>query len=289
MPQRRSRPQVPEFILTYSCPDQVGLVNVVANWLYQSNCNIIDSDQFGDAYSKRFFMRVHFSGSCTEADLRDSFGPIGEKHEMEWALWPQARKSKVLIMVSKQDHCLRDLLYRVQLGELPIDVDLVISNHRDAYPLVAADGIDFLHLPVTSDTKQEVDNRLLQEVEDRGIDFVVLARYMQVISGNACRRLEGRMINIHHSFLPGFKGAKPYHQAHDRGVKLIGATAHYVTDVLDEGPIIEQAVERVDHRASPDRLVAIGRDVERQVLARAVRYQAEHRILRNGHRTVVFQ
>ena len=192
-------------------------------------------------------------------------------------------------MVSRMDHCLVDLLYRTRIGELPIDTSLIVSNHRDAYPLAAAEDIDFLHLPVTPDTKSTQESRLIEEIRSRNIEMVVLARYMQVLTAEFCAELPGQIINIHHSFLPSFKGAKPYHQAFDRGVKLIGATAHYVTDQLDEGPIIEQAVERVDHRMTAGQLSAVGRDVERIVLARAVRYHAERRVMINGQRTVVFQ
>ena len=192
-------------------------------------------------------------------------------------------------MVSRMDHCLVDLLYRTRIGELPIDISLIVSNHRDAYPVAAAEDIDFLHLPVTPDTKSTQESRLIEEIRNRNIEMVVLARYMQVLTAEFCAELPGQIINIHHSFLPSFKGAKPYHQAFDRGVKLIGATAHYVTDQLDEGPIIEQAVERVDHRMTAGQLSAAGRDVERIVLARAVRYHAERRVMINGQRTVVFQ
>jgi formyltetrahydrofolate deformylase len=278
----------PEFILNLSCQDRAGLVRTVSSWLFGAGCNIIDSDQFGDPSSDRFFMRVHFNGTSSEDELRQSFAGIACGNGMTWELWRAEQKPRVLIMVSRHDHCLIDLLYRTRNQELKIDIPLVVSNHRDAYPLVAAEDIDFLHLPVTRETKTEQEARLIEEVERRQIDFVVLARYMQVLSERVCGRLAGRIINIHHSFLPGFKGARPYHQAFERGVKLIGATAHYVTTDLDEGPIIEQGVERVDHRMRPEHLAAAGRDIERMVLAKAVRYQAEHRILLNGSRTVVF-
>jgi formyltetrahydrofolate deformylase len=280
---------VAEFILTFACPDRTGLVHAVSSWLLAHDCNIIDSDQFGDAHSNRFFMRVHFSGAVDQALLHNSFAAVATAHDMRWELWPTAVRPKVLVMVSRQDHCLLDLLYRTRNGELPVEIALIASNHRDAYPLAAARDIDFLHLPVTPQTKAAQETRLQAEIQAREIDFVVLARYMQILSPAFCETLPGRIINIHHSFLPGFKGAKPYHQAHQRGVKLIGATAHYVTGDLDEGPIIEQGVERVDHRKTPAELVAVGRDIERMVLAKAVRYQAEHRILLNGDRTVVFQ
>jgi formyltetrahydrofolate deformylase len=276
-------------ILNLSCPDKVGLVRTVADWLFGRDCNIIDSDQFGDPSSRTFFMRVHFSGAETLDVLRTSFESVASANHMTWNIWSASQKPNVLIMVSKLDHCLVDLLYRTRIGELPINIPLIVSNHRDTYSLAAAQDIDFQHLAINSDNKPQQERRLLEEIQQRDIDFVVLARYMQVLSSDFCRQMSGRVINIHHSFLPSFKGAKPYHQAFDRGVKLIGATAHYITENLDEGPIIEQGVERVDHRMGSKELVAAGRDVERIVLSKAVRYQAERRILLNGHRTVVFQ
>ncbi len=279
----------PEFVLTFSCPDKMGLVSSVATWLVSHDCNIIDSDQFGDRHSHRFFMRVHFVGTTDIAQLQQDFAAVGQANEMAWQIWPVKQKPNVLILVSKQDHCLIDLLYRTRNGELPINISLVASNHRDAYYLAAAEDIDFLHLAMAEDDKPKQEARLLQEIRSRQIDFVVLARYMQVLSPEFCAALPTRIINIHHSFLPSFKGARPYHQAHEKGVKLIGATAHYVTDDLDEGPIIEQEIERVDHRDTPTSLAAVGRDIERIVLAKAVSYQAEHRILLNGDKTVVFQ
>jgi formyltetrahydrofolate deformylase len=280
---------VPEFVLTLSCPDRTGLAYAVAHWLFERDCNILDSDQFGDPFSRRFFMRVHFAGRLAVPEQRASFRAVGEAHDMTWEIWPLAERPRVLIMVSKLDHCLNDLLYRTRNRELPIDISLVASNHRDVYPLVAAADIDFLHLPVTPATKAAQERRLLAEIDARGIDLVVLARYMQILTPEFCRALPGRVINIHHSFLPSFKGARPYHQAYQHGVKLIGATAHYVTADLDEGPIIEQSVERVDHRAAPEDLAAVGRDIERIVLAKAVRYHAERRVLLNDQRTVVFK
>jgi formyltetrahydrofolate deformylase len=278
-----------EYIINLSCPDKPGLVRSVSDWLFGHGCNILDSHQYGDAGSNRFFMRIHFSGSPTHSELVHSFRPIGTANDMNWDIWDTSLKPDVLIMVSRQDHCLMDLLYRTRQKELPVNIPLVVSNHRDAYPLVAGDDIDFLHLPVDADNKRAQEERLIGEIERRGIDFVVLARYMQILSPWVCEQLAGRIINIHHSFLPGFKGARPYSQARDRGVKLIGATAHYVTPDLDEGPIIEQGVERVDHRMNAAQLAEVGRDIERIVLAKAVRYQAERRILLNGNRTVVFQ
>ena len=277
-----------EYILNLSCPDQAGLVRTVSNWLFGAGCNILDSDQFGDPSSSRFFMRVHFNGERSPAELKASFAEIASRNDMAWELWQADQKLRVLIMVSKHDHCLIDLLYRARNGELGVEIPLVISNHRDAYRLAAAEDIDFLHLPMTGENRPDQELRLLEEIDRRSIDFIVLARYMQILSETICDRMPGRIINIHHSFLPGFKGARPYHQAFERGVKLIGATAHYVTADLDEGPIIEQGIERVDHRMGADHLAAAGRDIERIVLAKAVRYQAEHRILLNGERTVVF-
>jgi len=280
---------MPEFVLTFSCPDRTGLVYAVTSWLFERDCTILDSDQFGDPYSGRFFMRVHFGGDVAADDLERDFVAVAEAHDMVWEIWPLAVRPRMLVMVSKLDHCLVDLLYRSRIGELPAAVALIASNHRDAYPLAAGDDVDFLHLPIDADNKAEQERRLLDAIAERQIDFVVLARYMQILTAEFCNTLYGRIINIHHSFLPSFKGARPHHQAHDKGVKLIGATAHYVTGDLDEGPIIEQGVERVDHRDGPDRIAAVGRDIERMVLARAVRYQAEHRILLNGGRTVVFR
>jgi formyltetrahydrofolate deformylase len=277
-----------EFVLTFSCPDQKGLVRSVSSWLFEQDCNILDSDQFGDPDTQNFFMRVHFEGSAKLANLQSKFSPLADQHNMVWEIWRSDDVPNVLIMVSKLDHCLVDLLYRTKNGELPINIAAVVSNHRDTYALTANQDIDFLHLPITPATKAAQEEKLLAEIQARNIHFVVLARYMQVLTPTICEVMRGRIINIHHSFLPSFKGSSPYHQAHARGVKLIGATAHYVTPDLDEGPIIEQGVERVDHRDPPRQLVAVGRDIERIVLAKAVRYQAEHRILLNGNKTVVF-
>lgn len=279
----------PEYVLTFSCPDQRGIVHAVTRWLVANSGNILDSDQFGDAHSATFFMRVHFAAPQDSASLTSSFEALRQEYAMVSEIWPLATRPRALIMVSKMDHCLIDLLYRVRNGEIDVEIPLIVSNHRDAYPLAASSDVDFLHLPIDAKNKAEQEEKLLREIAERNVDFVVLARYMQVLSPDFCRQLHGRIINIHHSFLPSFKGAKPYHQAFERGVKLIGATAHYVTADLDEGPIIEQGIERVDHRTTPADLVAVGRDIERVVLAKAVRYQAEHRVLLNGQRTVVFQ
>ncbi len=282
-----------QFVLTLSCPDKQGIVHAVSSYLFMTGCNIVDSQQFGDQDTGLFFMRVHFSAeSPGYADgagkLRASFAAIGDSFQMDWQIHPADQRMRVLIMVSKFGHCLNDLLFRSSTNALPVEVAAVVSNHRDFEELAGSYGVPFHHIPVAKDDKPAAEARLLRVVEDEGIELVVLARYMQVISDDLCKRLPGRIINIHHSFLPSFKGAKPYHQAHARGVKLIGATAHYVTADLDEGPIIEQEVERVSHGVTPEQLVGIGRDVECQALARAVKWHSEHRVLINGHRTVVF-
>ncbi|MFB8213378.1 MULTISPECIES: formyltetrahydrofolate deformylase [Streptomyces] len=279
-----------QYVLTLSCPDKQGIVHAVSSYLFMTGCNIEDSQQFGDHDTGLFFMRVHFSADATVTvdKLRASFAAIGEAFRMEWQIHRSAERMRVVLMVSKFGHCLNDLLFRSRTGALPVEIAAVVSNHTDFAELVASYGIPFRHLPVTKDNKAEAEARLLELVREEDVELVVLARYMQVLSDDLCKQLSGRIINIHHSFLPSFKGAKPYHQAHARGVKLIGATAHYVTADLDEGPIIEQEVERVGHDVTPDQLVAIGRDVECQALARAVKWHAERRILLNGRRTVVF-
>jgi formyltetrahydrofolate deformylase len=287
MPQDR-----PEYVLTIACPDRPGIVYAVSSFLVQHSCNILESQQFDDREHDRFFMRVHFEayrpGSTLE-DLRDAFGWIAEAHSMQWGMWDAHSPHRTLIMVSRAGHCLHDLLYRWSIGALQIEIPAVVSNHRDLEPLAAAHGVPFHHIPVTPETKADAEKQLLQLVDELGVDLVVLARYMQVLSDETCARLEGRAINIHHSFLPSFKGARPYHQAFQRGVKLVGATAHFVTSQLDEGPIIEQDVVRVDHSMNAEQLTSAGRDVERQVLSRAVAWHAEYRVLLNGNRTVVFR
>ena len=277
-----------DYIITLSCPDKSGLVLAVSNWLVANSCNILDSDQFRDGSNNTFFMRVHFEGEAKLKALEHSFEPVATGNQISWQIWPCSQKPKVLIMVSKQEHCLTDLLFRAKNGELPIEIGLVASNHIEAKPIAAAQNIDFRHLPIDSGSKTAQEKLLLEEIAQRKIDIVVLARYMQILSPEFCNAMAGKIINIHHSFLPGFKGAKPYHQAFEHGVKLIGATAHYVTAELDEGPIIEQGIERVGHRNTVSDLVNVGRDIERIVLAKAVKYHAEHRVLMNGHRTVVF-
>lgn len=282
----------PTYILTISCPDTVGIVFAVSGFLAERNCNIVDSAQFGDRDSGLFFLRMSFTAPSDGpgmAALEAAFAPIGDRFCMNWRLNDAARKQRVLILVSKFGHCLNDLLYRYRIGSLEIEIPAIVSNHRDFYQLAAWHNVPFHYLPVTAETKLQQESRLLEIIDSERIDLVVLARYMQVLSPALCARLADRAINIHHSFLPSFRGAKPYHQAYNRGVKLIGATAHYVAKELDEGPIIEQEVQRVDHTLAPDELVAVGRDIENVVLARAVKYHVEHRVLLNGTRTVVFR
>ncbi|MFD5511023.1 formyltetrahydrofolate deformylase [Streptomyces sp. NPDC059761] len=279
-----------QYVLTLSCPDKRGIVHAVSSYLFMTGCNIEDSRQFGDHDTGLFFMRVHFSADApvTLDKLRASFAAIGDSFRMDWQLHRSDERMRIVLMVSKFGHCLNDLLFRSSIGALPVEIAAVVSNHTDFAELVRSYGVPFQHIAVTKETKADAEAQLLALVRAENVELVVLARYMQVLSDTLCKELSGRIINIHHSFLPSFKGAKPYHQAHARGVKLIGATAHYVTADLDEGPIIEQEVERVGHELTPDQLVAIGRDVECQALARAVKWHSEHRVLLNGTRTVVF-
>ena len=289
-----------EFVLTLSCRDTKGVVYAVSGLLFDAGCNILDSQQFGDVLSSDatglFFMRVHFEASFELGDaiaLAERFAPLRERFAMQLHIHPMARKPRLLLMVSRHGHCLNDLLFRCQSGQLHADIAGVVSNHPDFAELCANHGVPFHHLALPpaadADTKRAQERQVEQLIEAQQIDLVVLARYMQILSAEFCEFLKGRAINIHHSFLPSFKGAKPYYQAHERGVKLIGATAHYVTAELDEGPIIEQDVERVDHSHSPEDFTAVGRDVESVVLARAVRWHVEHRVLINGRKTVVFR
>jgi formyltetrahydrofolate deformylase len=285
----------PEYILTLSCLDQRGIVLRVSGFLAEHGCNIIDSDQFGDAESKLFFMRIHFAledANVLDATLRAGFDALCAHLNASGQLHDAARKPRVLIMVSKIGHCLNDLLFRYRSGLLPVEIPAIVSNHMDFYQLAASYNIPFHHLPLEAGASESAklaqESRIIELLDRHQVDLVVLARYMQILSPGLCEALKGRAINIHHSFLPSFKGARPYAQAHRRGVKLIGATAHFVTGDLDEGPIIEQDVERVDHAMSVDALTAIGRDVESVVLARAVKWFVEHRILLNGDKTVVF-
>jgi formyltetrahydrofolate deformylase len=283
---------LPSYILTLSCPDRTGIVFHVSGFLLERGGNIIDADQFNDTETGLFFMRVHFSIHQPEfglARLREEFGELGIRMEMTWQIHDAAVKPRMMILVSQHGHCLNDLLYRYRAGYLNIDIAAVVSNHMDFYQLAASYNVPFHHLPVTKEKKAQQEARMMEIVAEKEIDLVVLARYMQILSADVCNALTGRAINIHHSFLPSFKGAKPYAQAHLRGVKLIGATAHFVTTDLDEGPIIEQDVARVDHSMDPDTLTAIGRDVECVVLARAVKWHSEHRIMLNGKKTVIFR
>jgi formyltetrahydrofolate deformylase len=287
-----ARQAAPEFVLTLSCADVPGIVYAVSSFLVQHQCSIVQSQQYGDRDTGLFFMRVHFESADPAADLGDlrgAFGWVGDSFHMSWHLQDAFAKQRVMLLVSKFGHCLNDLLFRYSVGALNIEIPAIVSNHRDFESLARTYQIPFHHIPVTADSKADAEAQLLALVDSEAIDLVVLARYMQVLSNDLCKQLEGRAINIHHSFLPSFKGAKPYHQAHARGVKLIGATAHYVTADLDEGPIIEQEVARVDHSLDTEQLVAAGRDVECQALARAVKWHTESRVLLNGHRTVVFR
>ncbi|MBM3407820.1 MAG: formyltetrahydrofolate deformylase [Betaproteobacteria bacterium] len=288
------------FVLTLSCPDRAGIVHAVSGFLFERGANIVEAAQFGDVATGLFFMRVQFelAGAASTLDtagrdpiagLRAEFEPVAQQFSMRARIVELSRRLPTVIMVSKLGHCLNDLLFRWRSGLLPLDIRAIVSNHRDFYQMAASYDIAFHHLPVTPDTKAEAEARLLDVVRAERVELVVLARYMQVLSPSLCAQLEGRAINIHHSFLPSFKGARPYQQAHDRGVKLIGATAHYVTTDLDEGPIIEQDAARVDHTMDVATLTAIGRDVESVVLARALKWHAEHRVLINGSKTVVFR
>jgi formyltetrahydrofolate deformylase len=292
-------PSPNEFVLTLSCPDTKGIVYAVSGLLYQAGCNIVDSQQFGDVQSEGgtglFFMRVHFEAPLHLAGpgtLDQLFTHVREQFRMEATFHSLAHKPRLMLMVSKHGHCLNDLLFRAHSGQLDVEIAAIVSNHPDFAELAASYRIPFHHLPLAPGASAEDKRAQEQQVEslftEARIDLVVLARYMQILSPAFCDFLKGRAINIHHSFLPSFKGAKPYYQAHDRGVKLIGATAHYVTADLDEGPIIEQDVERVDHSLGPEEITAVGRDVESVVLARAVRWHVQHRVLMNGHKTVVF-
>ena len=283
---------LPRYILTLSCPDRTGIVYSVSGFLLERGGNIIDSAQFNDAETGLFFMRVLFSISRPEIDLaklRAEFDPLGGRFAMSWQFHDASVKPRVIILVSQHGHCLNDLLYRYRAGYLRMEIPAIVSNHMDFYQLAASYNIPFFHLPVSKDNRTQQEAKVMEIVREKEADLVVLARYMQILSENACGELHGRAINIHHSFLPSFKGARPYLQAHERGVKLIGATAHFVTTDLDEGPIIEQDVARVDHSMDPETLAAIGRDVECVVLARAVKWHTEHRIMLNNRKTVVFR
>jgi formyltetrahydrofolate deformylase len=281
-----------QFVLTLSCPNRPGIVAAVSTYLFEHGCNILDAQQYDDTETQVFFMRVVYDGLDSHDDfvaLRDGFAAIGAQFTMRWTMRPNDELKRAVIMVSTFDHCLADLLYRWRIGELPMQVAAIIANHpRETYAHLDFTGVAFHYLPVTRETKMEQEAQIWELVRETRADVVVLARYMQILSDGLCAKLAGRCINIHHSFLPGFKGANPYTQAHRRGVKLIGATAHYVTAGLDEGPIIEQDVERISHRDTPEDLVRKGRDIERRVLARALRHHLDDRVVLNGPKTVVF-
>ncbi|MCP1675254.1 formyltetrahydrofolate deformylase [Natronocella acetinitrilica] len=278
----------PILILKLTCADRPGIVAAVSGLIAEHGGNILESSQFDDLRTGQFFMRVRFSFAEAER-FSFFFKPVAERFSMRWDVQREDVRGRVLIMVSRFDHCLVDLLYRWRTGTIPMDVVAIVSNHETARPIAELHDLPFHHLPVTRETRAAQEAKLLGLVEETGADLVVLARYMQILSDGLSNRLFGKVINIHHSFLPGFKGARPYHQAHERGVKLIGATAHYVTADLDEGPIIEQDVERVDHADEPEDLIEIGQTLECQALARAVRWHLEHRVLLNGSKTVVFR
>jgi formyltetrahydrofolate deformylase len=280
-----------QLILKFSCQDQPGIVASVASLFSLQGFNIRESSQFEDVHTRQFFMRTvleSVEGHKKIADIRSSFDAIAKRYGMNWALYDGAYKPRMLVAVSQWGHCLNALLNAWKQGSLPVDIVAVVSNHQDMQSLVDWYDVPYHYLPVNKDNKLEQESQILNLFAETKADFLVLARYMQILSDAFCHQLAGRAINIHHSFLPGFKGAKPYHQAYDRGVKLIGATAHYVTEELDEGPIIEQSVERVSHSQTPEQLVEIGRDIEAVVLQRAVRWHAEHRVLLNDKKTVVF-
>jgi formyltetrahydrofolate deformylase len=278
------------YVLTLSCPDRPGIVHAVSGFLLERGGNIEEAAQYNDHDTGLFFMRVRFAlGQLTQDDLRAQLKMFAEGFQMQWKLHDVAQPMKTVIFVSKEGHCLNDLLFRWKSGLLPLDIRAIVSNHREFYQLAASYNVPFHHIPMTAATKAQAEARQVEVIEAEGAELVVLARYMQILSDDLCRKLSGRAINIHHSFLPSFKGAKPYYQAHDRGVKLIGATAHYVTADLDEGPIIEQDVARVDHSYTVEALTATGRDTESMVLARAVKWHSEHRVLLNGHKTVIFK
>ncbi len=282
-----------KLILTLSCPDRPGIVHAVTAFLLEQRANILEAGQFNDATTGLFFMRVRFElledPEQRVQGIEQRFAAVAEPFEMRAAFARDDARMRTVIMVSQAGHCLNDLLFRYKSGLLPLDIRAIVSNHRDFYQLAASYDIPFHHVPVTAATKPAAEAKLMEIVDAENVELVVLARYMQILSDDLCRKLSGRAINIHHSFLPSFKGARPYQQAHDRGVKLIGATAHYVTAALDEGPIIEQDVARADHAMDVTTLTALGRDVESLVLARAVKWHAERRILIDGHKTVVFR
>ena len=281
-----------EYILKATCPAACGIVAGVSGFLAERGCYISELSHFDDRQNANLFMRTRFhidNGDATQESIQEEFQAIADKFSMDWQIIPASQAVRTLIMVSQYDHCLDDLLYRLRKGELNIEITAVVSNHQGLRPMVEREGIRFIHLPVTKDTKPQQEARLLEFIEETNSELTILARYMQILSDKLCTELSGKVINIHHSFLPGFKGAKPYHQAFDRGVKLIGATAHYVTGDLDEGPILSQSVQEVDHTYTPEMLVAVGRDTETQALATAVKLHTEHRTFLDGNKTIIFK
>ncbi len=280
-----------DFVLLIMCEDRKGIVAAVANSIASQDCNIVESSQYSDESNGRFFMRISVScaAETTIDSFRAAFLPVATAFHLEWSLHDLRKKLRAMIMVSQGGHCLNDLLYRTSTNRLPMEVTSVVSNHLTWQRRAEHEGVAFHHLPITPENKLEQEAKLLAMVEEQKVDLIILARYMQVLSDQLCRKLDGRVINIHHSFLPGFKGAKPYHRAHERGVKMVGATAHYVTADLDEGPIITQDVSIVDHADTVDDLIAQGQDTESRVLARAVKLHLEHRVMLNGNRTIVFK
>jgi formyltetrahydrofolate deformylase len=281
----------PYFVLLIATEDRKGIVASVANSIASQDCNIVESSQFGDGATGRFFMRVGFSGPAgmTIESFTAAFTPVATAYRLDWRINDLGRKLRTMIMVSQGGHCLNDLLYRASTGRLPMEITSVVSNHTTWQRRAEHEAIPYFHLPITPDTKLEQEARLMALVEEQQVDLIILARYMQVLTDQLCRKLDGRVINIHHSFLPGFKGAKPYHRAYERGVKMVGATAHYVTPDLDEGPIITQDVSTVDHADTVEDLIAQGQDTESRVLARAVKLHLEHRVMLNGGRTIIFK
>ncbi len=280
-----------DFVLLIASEDRKGIVAAVANSIASQDCNIVESSQYGDAHTGRFFMRVAFSGPAdmTIERFTQAFSPVATAYRLEWRIHDLTQKLRAMIMVSQGGHCLNDLLYRTSTKRLPMEVTSIVSNHTTWQRRAEHEGIAFHHLPITPENKLEQEARLIELVEEQQVDVIILARYMQVLSDQLCRKLDGRVINIHHSFLPGFKGAKPYHRAYERGVKMVGATAHYVTPDLDEGPIITQDVSIVDHADTIEDLISQGQDTESRVLARAVKLHLEHRVLLNGSRTIIFK
>jgi formyltetrahydrofolate deformylase len=278
------------YILTLACADRAGIVHAISGFLFEQGSNIEEAQQFSDLKTNRFFMRIRFScDRIPHDDLDTLLMAFAAENKMQLGLHAAHQPMKTVLMVSKEGHCLNDLLFRWKSGLLNLDVRAIVSNHREFYQLAASYNVPFHHIPVTKDGKVSAEAKAYEVIQSEGAELVILARYMQVLSDDLCSKLSGKAINIHHSFLPSFKGAKPYQQAHDRGVKLIGATAHYVTAELDEGPIIEQDVARVDHSRTVEDLTSIGRDTESQVLARAIKWHSEHRVLMNGSKTVVFR